>query len=92
MNPLARIKVQIDGSEKTALVQVIDQKFWCRIDNVTHCFDLSDLSSSSTTRNQKTKSKNSKRRSSKDMIYLLSKIVCISSMEQHLCTRRRHSL
>ena len=59
MNPLTRLKVQIDGSEKTALVQVIDQKFWCRIDNVTHCFDLSDLNSTSTTRNQIAKTKNS---------------------------------
>lgn len=59
MNPLVRLTVQIDGSEKKVLAQVIDQKFWCLIDQVTHCFDLSDLNASRTTRTQKAKSKNS---------------------------------
>ena len=59
MNPSARITIQIDGEEKTVLAQVIDQKFWCCIDSATHCFELVDLSSTGTTRNQKAKLKNS---------------------------------
>ncbi len=59
MNTSARFKVQIEGVEKTVLAQVIDQKFWCCIDSVTYCFELSDLASSSTARNQKVKLKNS---------------------------------
>lgn len=59
MHPVTRVKIQLDGVEKTVLAQVIDQKFWCCVDSVTFCFELSDLVSTSSTRNQKAKLKNS---------------------------------
>lgn len=59
MNPSVPIVVNIDGTEKKILAQVIDQKFWCRVGLETYCFDLMDLSSTSKNRNKKALAKNS---------------------------------
>lgn len=46
-NNYQELSFVIDGVEKKVLCEVIDQKFWCFVDNETYCFDIADLTASS---------------------------------------------
>lgn len=42
-----QLKIIINGVEKNVIGQIIDQNFWCYVDQETFCFPVSDLQPSS---------------------------------------------
>lgn len=43
INESKQCKIVINGIEKNVIGQIIDQNFWCYLDNETFCFPIADL-------------------------------------------------